>query len=88
VITSDFDEDANYSTGSDGIYFTALQKTNAHLYRIDPHAGRASHQRSRFLPRYRASFTKDIAQWPPPAQRRTASPRSSPHPPAISRRIT
>ncbi len=37
VLTSDFDEDANLlDWGPDGIYFTALQKTNAHLYRIDP----------------------------------------------------
>jgi dipeptidyl aminopeptidase/acylaminoacyl peptidase len=37
VLTRDFDEDANLlDWGPDGIYFTALQKTNAHIYRLDP----------------------------------------------------
>jgi len=37
VITSDFDEDPNLVDWSaDGIYFTALQKTAAHAFRIDP----------------------------------------------------
>ncbi len=37
VLTRAFDEDANLlDWGADGIYFSALQKTNAHIYRIDP----------------------------------------------------
>jgi dipeptidyl aminopeptidase/acylaminoacyl peptidase len=37
VLTRDFDEDANLlDWGPDGIYFAALRKTNAHIYRIDP----------------------------------------------------
>ncbi len=37
VLTSEFDEDPNLADWStDGIYFTALQKTAAHLFRIDP----------------------------------------------------
>ena len=37
VLTRDFDEDSNLlDWGPDGIYFTALQKTNAHIYRLDP----------------------------------------------------
>ena len=37
VLTSDFDEDPNLIDWSaDGIYFTALQKTAAHAYRLDP----------------------------------------------------
>jgi len=61
VITSDFDEDANLlDWGPDGIYFTALQKTNAHLYRIDP-ATRAVHRISApdSFHASGASFTKD-----------------------------
>jgi dipeptidyl aminopeptidase/acylaminoacyl peptidase len=61
VITSDFDEDANLlDWGPDGIYFTALQKTNAHLYRIDP-ATRAVHRISApdSFQASGASFTKD-----------------------------
>jgi dipeptidyl aminopeptidase/acylaminoacyl peptidase len=61
VITSDFDEDANLlDWGPDGIYFTALQKTNAHLYRIDP-ATRAVHRISApdSFHATGASFTKD-----------------------------
>ncbi len=37
VLTQDFDEDPNLlDWGPDGIYFAALQKTNAHIYRLDP----------------------------------------------------
>ena len=37
VLTQDFDEDPNLiDWGPDGIYFGALQKTNAHVYRLDP----------------------------------------------------
>ncbi len=40
VLTRDFDEDANLiDWGPDGIYFTALQKTNAHIFRMDPATG-------------------------------------------------
>jgi dipeptidyl aminopeptidase/acylaminoacyl peptidase len=61
VLTSDFDEDANLlDWGPDGIYFTALQKTNAHLYRIDP-ATRAVRRISApdSFHATGASFTKD-----------------------------
>jgi len=61
VLTSEFDEDANLiDWGPDGIYFTALQKTNAHLYRIDP-ATRAVHRISApdAFHASGASFTKD-----------------------------
>jgi dipeptidyl aminopeptidase/acylaminoacyl peptidase len=61
VLTSDFDEDANLlDWGPDGIYFAALQKTNAHLYRIDP-ATRAVHRISApdSFHATGASFTKD-----------------------------
>ncbi len=37
VLTQDFDEDPNLiDWGPDGIYFGALQKTNAHIFRLDP----------------------------------------------------
>jgi dipeptidyl aminopeptidase/acylaminoacyl peptidase len=37
VLTTDFDEDPNLiDWASDGIYFGALQKTAAHVYRMDP----------------------------------------------------
>ncbi len=37
VLTSAFDEDTNLiDWGADGIYFGALQKTAAHVYRLDP----------------------------------------------------
>jgi dipeptidyl aminopeptidase/acylaminoacyl peptidase len=40
VLTQDFDEDANLiDWGPDGIYFGALQKTNAHIFRLDPASG-------------------------------------------------
>jgi dipeptidyl aminopeptidase/acylaminoacyl peptidase len=61
VLTSDFDEDANLlDWGPDGIYFAALQKTNAHLYRIDP-ATRAVRRISApdSFHATAASFTKD-----------------------------
>jgi dipeptidyl aminopeptidase/acylaminoacyl peptidase len=61
VLTSDFDEDASLlDWGPDGIYFAALQKTNAHLYRIDP-ATRAVRRISApdSFRASAASFTKD-----------------------------
>ncbi len=37
ILTAAFDEDANLiDWGPDGIYFGALQRTNAHLFRLDP----------------------------------------------------
>lgn len=37
VLTEAFDEDANLiDWGPDGIYFTALQRTDAHIFRVDP----------------------------------------------------
>ncbi|HUA83051.1 MAG TPA: S9 family peptidase, partial [Bryobacteraceae bacterium] len=40
VLTQDFDEDANLiDWGPDGIYFGALQKTSAHIFRLDPASG-------------------------------------------------
>lgn len=37
VLTTEFDEDPNLiDWGADGIYFTALQKTAAHAFRLDP----------------------------------------------------
>jgi len=42
VLTEAFDEDANLlDWGPDGIYFTALQRTHAHIFRIDPAGGAA-----------------------------------------------
>jgi dipeptidyl aminopeptidase/acylaminoacyl peptidase len=44
VLTSDFDEDPNLiDWAPDGIYFTALQKTAAHAFRLDP-ATKAVHR--------------------------------------------
>jgi dipeptidyl aminopeptidase/acylaminoacyl peptidase len=40
VLTQAFDEDANLiDWGPDGIYFAGLQKTYAHVYRLDPASG-------------------------------------------------
>jgi len=40
VLTQSFDEDANLiDWGPDGIYFGALQKTYAHVFRLDPASG-------------------------------------------------
>ncbi len=40
VLTDAFDEDANLlDWGPDGIYFSALQRTNAHIFRIAPEGG-------------------------------------------------
>jgi dipeptidyl aminopeptidase/acylaminoacyl peptidase len=40
VLTETFDEDANLvDWGPDGIYFTALQRTYAHIFRVDPASG-------------------------------------------------
>jgi len=37
VLTEAFDEEANLiDWGPDGIYFSALQRTNAHIFRVDP----------------------------------------------------
>src|SRR5262249_40237752 len=37
TITDSFDEDADLiDWGPDGIYFSAAQKTNAHVFRVDP----------------------------------------------------
>ena len=61
MLTGEFDEDANLiDWGPDGIYFTALQKTTAHLYRIDP-ATRAVRRISApdAFHASGASFTKD-----------------------------
>jgi dipeptidyl aminopeptidase/acylaminoacyl peptidase len=61
VLTKDFDEDPILiDWGPDGIYFSALQKTAAHLYRLDP----ASHSAHRVsgpdhFHSLGASFTKD-----------------------------
>jgi len=42
VLSGGFDEDPNLLAWStDGIYFSALQKTAAHLFRLDPRSGRA-----------------------------------------------
>jgi dipeptidyl aminopeptidase/acylaminoacyl peptidase len=61
VLTHDFDEDANLlDWGADGIYFAALQKTNAHIYRLDPATG-ATHRITGpdAFHATGASFTKD-----------------------------
>jgi dipeptidyl aminopeptidase/acylaminoacyl peptidase len=40
VLTQAFDEDANLiDWGPDGIYFSALQRTSAHIFRMDPASG-------------------------------------------------
>jgi len=40
ILTSAFDEDARLiDWGPDGIYFAAQQKTNAHIFRLDPSRG-------------------------------------------------
>ncbi len=61
VLTKDFDEDPGLiDWGTDGIYFTARQKTAAHVYRLDP-ATRAV-RRLTGPEQYNASgasFTKD-----------------------------
>jgi len=63
-LTSKFDEDPRLiDWGPDGIYFAALQRTSAHIFRIDP----ASHTISRITApnNYlagRVSFTKDFKQ--------------------------
>jgi dipeptidyl aminopeptidase/acylaminoacyl peptidase len=61
VVTDSFDENANLiDWGPDGIYFGATQKTNAHIFRVDP-ATRAVKRITGpdqfFLPD--ATFTKD-----------------------------
>jgi dipeptidyl aminopeptidase/acylaminoacyl peptidase len=61
VVTSEFDEDANLiGWGPDGIYFSAAQKTAAHLFRVDPANGsvRRISGPDHFLA-LGASFTKD-----------------------------
>ena len=61
VLTKEFDENANLiDWGTDGIYFGASQKTNAHVYRLDPASGAI--QRLTGPDQYSAqggSFTKD-----------------------------
>ena len=43
VLTEAFDEDANLiDWGPDGIYFSALQRTNAHIFRISPRRRRGA----------------------------------------------
>jgi len=43
ILTKAFDEDANLiDWGEDGIYFAALQKTTAHLFRLIPGTGEAA----------------------------------------------
>jgi Tol biopolymer transport system component len=43
ILTKGFDENANLiDWGEDGIYFTALQKTSGHLFRLNPGTGAAS----------------------------------------------
>ena len=40
VLSEAFDEDANLiDWGPDGIYFSALQRTSAHIFRMDPESG-------------------------------------------------
>ena len=60
ILTRDFDEDANLlDWGPDGIYFTALQKTNAHIYRLDPARGAVRRLTGPDAFRAAAAFTKD-----------------------------
>jgi len=61
VVSKDFDENANLiGWGPDGIYFSAVQKTAAHIFRIDP-ATRALRRITEPDPfvAHDASFTKD-----------------------------
>jgi dipeptidyl aminopeptidase/acylaminoacyl peptidase len=61
VLTGGFDEDANLiDWGPAGIYFSGLQKTNAHIYRVDP-AGKAVQRITgpEQMHMADASFTKD-----------------------------
>jgi dipeptidyl aminopeptidase/acylaminoacyl peptidase len=61
VITDGFDENANLiDWGPDGIYFSAIQKTNSHVFRVDP--ATRSVQRITGPDQFHmgdASFTKD-----------------------------
>ena len=61
ILTPSFDEDPNLiDWGADGIYFAALQKTNAHLFLLEPASGRIrriSGPDQYYLPN--ATFTKD-----------------------------
>ncbi len=61
ILTPSFDEDADLiDWGPGGIYFAALQKTNAHLFSLDPASGntrRISGPDQYYLPN--ATFTKD-----------------------------
>ncbi len=64
VLTQAFDEDPSIVAWSpDGIYFTSLQKTYSHLFRLNP-ATKAIDRVTGPLPRAFAgfSFTKDFAQ--------------------------
>jgi dipeptidyl aminopeptidase/acylaminoacyl peptidase len=61
ILTKAFDEDANLiDWGEDGIYFSALQKTSGHLFRLNPSTGAPSRisEPDRFYIAG-ASFTKD-----------------------------
>ena len=61
VLTREFDENANLiDWGPDGIYFSASQKTNAHVFHLDPGSGatrRITGPEQFWAPG--ASFTKD-----------------------------
>jgi dipeptidyl aminopeptidase/acylaminoacyl peptidase len=61
ILTQSFDEDANLiDWADDGIYFSALQRTNGHLFRMDPASGaiRRITGPDQFMAAG-ASFTKD-----------------------------
>ena len=61
-LTAEFDEDAHLSAwGPDGIYFGALQKTSAHLFRLDPQTDKITRITTpdSFLAQD-ASYTKDF----------------------------
>jgi dipeptidyl aminopeptidase/acylaminoacyl peptidase len=60
VLTRDFDEDANLvDWGPDGIYFTALQKTTSHVYRLNPASGEVHRLTTDTFHAAGPSFTKD-----------------------------
>jgi dipeptidyl aminopeptidase/acylaminoacyl peptidase len=64
VLTAAFDEDANpVAWSSGGIYFTASQKTNAHLFRLDPATKTITRvSEPEALSAGGFSFTKDFSQ--------------------------
>jgi dipeptidyl aminopeptidase/acylaminoacyl peptidase len=61
-LTSKFDEDPDlYDWGPDGIYFEALQKTSAHVFRVDPRTRRITRITApASLFAEDASFTRDF----------------------------